>query len=56
MAGAVLVAHGGGVGWDEAIIFAIPIVILVVLQVLGRRRPPPDEDDQVTPDRDHPAP
>jgi hypothetical protein len=33
-----IVAHAGGMGWDEAVIFAIPIVILAVLQILGRRK------------------
>ena len=33
-----LVAHAGGTGWDEVLVFALPVVVLVVLQVLGRRR------------------
>ena len=33
-----LVAHAGGLGWDELIVFALPVVVLVVLQVLGRRK------------------
>ena len=33
-----LVAHAGGMGWDEALIFALPVVILVVLQLLARRK------------------
>jgi hypothetical protein len=33
-----LVAHSGGMGWDEAIIFVIPVVILGVLQLLARRK------------------
>jgi hypothetical protein len=35
---ATLVAHAGGTGWDEVLLFATPIVLLVVLQVLGRRK------------------
>lgn len=31
-----IVAHAGGFGWDEALVFALPVVVLVVLQVLGR--------------------
>lgn len=33
-----LVAHSGGMGWDEALIFAVPVAILAVLQVLARRK------------------
>ena len=33
-----LVAHAGGMGWDEALIFAVPVVILLVLQVFARRK------------------
>ena len=33
-----VVAHAGGMGWDEALIFAVPVVILGVLQVLARRK------------------
>ena len=33
-----LLAHAGGLGWDELVVFALPVVILVVLQVLGRRK------------------
>ena len=33
-----VVAHAGGFGWDEALVFALPVVILVVLQVVGRRK------------------
>ena len=33
-----VVAHAGGMGWDEALLFALPVVVLVVLQVIGRRR------------------
>ena len=33
-----VVAHAGGLGWDELLVFALPVVILVVLQVLGRRK------------------
>ena len=33
-----VVAHAGGMGWDEALIFALPVLVLVVLQVIGRRR------------------
>jgi hypothetical protein len=36
--GSLLVAHAGGTGWDEVVVFALPVVILVVLQVLGRRK------------------
>ena len=34
----LLVAHAGGFGWDEALIFLVPVVILGVLQLLGRRK------------------
>ena len=33
-----IVAHAGGFGWDEALIFALPVAILAVLQVLARRK------------------
>lgn len=33
-----LVAHAGGTGWDEVAVFVVPIVILVILQVVGRRK------------------
>jgi hypothetical protein len=33
-----LIAHSGGFSWDEALVFALPVVVLVVLQVLGRRK------------------
>ena len=33
-----LVAHAGGLGWDELLVFALPIVVLAVLQLLGRRK------------------
>jgi hypothetical protein len=33
-----LVAHAGGTGWDEVAVFAVPVVILVILQVVGRRK------------------
>jgi hypothetical protein len=33
-----VVAHAGGTGWDEIMVFVIPLVILVILQVVGRRR------------------
>ena len=33
-----LVGHAGGVGWDEAVLFALPVVVLAVLQVLARRK------------------
>lgn len=32
------VAHAGGMGWDELLVFAAPVVILVALQVAGRRK------------------
>ena len=44
-----LVAHAGGMGWDELLVFAAPVVILVALQVAGRRKKrdgaDPSEDD-----------
>ena len=40
-----LVAHSGGMGWDEALIFAIPVLILGVLQVLARRKARDTADD-----------
>ena len=33
-----LVAHSGGFSWDEALLFASPVVVLIVLQIIGRRR------------------
>ena len=33
-----VVAHAGGAGWDELLVLAAPVVVLIVLQVLGRRR------------------
>lgn len=33
-----LVAHTGGLGWDELLLFASPVVILVILQIVGRRK------------------
>jgi hypothetical protein len=33
-----LVAHSGGLGWDELLLFASPVVVLVILQVVGRRK------------------
>jgi hypothetical protein len=33
-----LVAHAGGTGWDEIVVFALPVVILLGLQFYGRRR------------------
>lgn len=41
-----LVAHSGGMGWDELLVFALPVVILVVLQVLGRRKRDADQNGQ----------
>jgi heme exporter protein D len=35
---AAFVAHAGGTGWDEVAVFVLPVVVLVVLQVLGRRK------------------
>ena len=40
-----IVAHAGGMGWDEAMIFAVPVVILGVLQVLARRKAAQDPVD-----------
>jgi hypothetical protein len=37
-AAAALVAHAGGTGWDELVVFVLPIVVLVVLQRRSRRR------------------
>lgn len=34
----MLVAHAGGFGWDEAVVFALPVIVLVVLQIVGRRK------------------
>ena len=49
MTGVGLVAHSGGMGWDEAVIFAIPVIILGVLQLLARRKAAAqvDEDEGV---------
>ena len=40
-----LLAHAGGMGWDEALIFAVPVVILGVLQLLARRKARETADD-----------
>ena len=45
-----LIAHSGGLGWDEMLVFALPVVVLVVLQVLGRRRR--DADPETPADED----
>lgn len=39
------VAHSGGMGWDEARIFAVPVIILGVLQILARRTAKDAVDD-----------
>ena len=44
----MLVGHAGGMGWDELLIFATPVVILVALQIVGRRKKRDDTD----PDQD----
>ena len=33
-----VVAHSGGFSWDEGLLFALPVVILVILQIVGRRK------------------
>lgn len=43
-----VVAHAGGMGWDELLVFAAPIVVMVVLRITGRRRARAAED----PDQD----
>jgi hypothetical protein len=35
---AALVAHAGGTGWDEIVVFLLPVVVLGVLQFVGRRK------------------
>ncbi len=43
-----VVAHAGGMGWDELLVFATPVVILVALQIAGRRKRAagdPEQDD-----------
>lgn len=44
-----LVAHAGGMGWDELLVFASPVVILIALQIASRRRAreagDPEQDD-----------
>lgn len=40
-----VVAHAGGMGWDEALIFAVPVLILAALQVLARRKAKDGADD-----------
>lgn len=45
---ASMVAHTGGFGWDEGVVLAIPVFILVALQISARRRAAqesPDDDD-----------
>lgn len=42
-----VIAHAGGMGWDELLVFATPVIVLVALQVAGRRKRAsgdPDED------------
>ena len=34
----ILVAHSGGLSWDELLLFASPVVVLVILQIVGRRK------------------
>lgn len=41
-----LVAHSGGLGWDELLLFASPVVILVILQVVGRGKARPGDATQ----------
>jgi hypothetical protein len=41
-----LVAHSGGLGWDELVLFASPVLILVVLQVVGRRKARRDDETE----------
>ena len=45
-----LVAHAGGLGWDELLVFALPVVVLVVLQILGRRKRDAAASEQDGPD------
>lgn len=46
-----VVAHAGGMGWDEALIFAVPVLILAALQVLARRKARDAADDGDEADR-----
>ena len=41
-----LVAHAGGFSWDELLLFATPVLVLIVLQVLGRRRRDSEGQDE----------
>lgn len=52
-----LVAHAGGLGWDELLLFVSPVVVLVVLQVIGRRKARAENQSGDRPDdRDAEAP
>jgi len=43
-----LLAHAGGMGWDELLVFAAPVVVLAVMRVKNRRR----AQEGVDPDQD----
>ena len=38
MNAAVLLAHAGGFGWDEALFVAIPVVVLLILGRQARKK------------------
>ena len=40
-----LVAHAGGTGWDEIAVFVAPVVVLLVLQQIGRRKKADDSPE-----------
>jgi ABC-type Fe3+-siderophore transport system permease subunit len=45
MTTAGLLAHAGGIGWDEALFMALPVVILLLLARQARKKIDEAEDD-----------
>ena len=42
---APLLAHAGGLGWDEALFMALPVVILLLLARQARKKVDETDDD-----------
>lgn len=40
-----LVAHTGGFGWDEALVFVLPVVVLIAARRAGRRKAAREQQD-----------
>ena len=40
-----VLAHAGGLGWDEALFMALPVVILLLLARQARKKIDETEDD-----------